>query len=214
LFFEFQKHIQKNFSFLKEKNLLIAISGGVDSVVLTHLFHEMKFNISLAHCNFKLRGKESDLDEEFIKNKALEIKKECFITHFNTIEYAKKNGVSIQMAARDLRYNWFNELIHIHSFDYLLTAHHADDNLETFLINLVRGTGLEGLKGIPEINDRTIRTILPFTKVEIEQCANENNLTWRKDSSNSDTKYLRNKIRHELIPILNELNPSFMESFL
>jgi tRNA(Ile)-lysidine synthase len=103
--------------------------------------------------------------------------------------------------------------MHLHSFDYLLTAHHADDNLETFLINLVRGTGLEGLKGIPEINDRTIRAILPFTKVEIEQYANENNLTWRKDSSNLDTKYLRNKIRHELIPILNELNPSFMKSF-
>ncbi len=210
---DFQKHIQNNLSFLKGKKLLIAISGGLDSVVLTYLFYEMKFDISLAHCNFNLRGNESYLDEEFVKNTANELKKEYFVTHFNTEEYAKKNGVSIQMAARELRYNWFDELLQNHDFAYILTAHHEDDNLETFLINLTRGTGLEGLKGIPEINNKIIRPLLPYSKFQIKEYAVKNNISWREDHSNSDTKYLRNKIRHELIPILKEINPNFMESF-
>jgi tRNA(Ile)-lysidine synthase len=213
LIFDFQKHIQNNFSFLKGKKLLIAISGGLDSVVLTHLFNEMKFEISLAHCNFNLRGNESYLDEEFVKNMATVLKKEYFITHFDTAEYAIKIGASIQMAARELRYNWFNELLQNHDFEYVLTAHHADDNLETFLINLTRGTGLEGLKGIPEINNKIIRPLLSFNKLQIKEYAFKHNISWREDNSNSDTKYLRNQIRHELVPILNKINPNFMESF-
>ena len=213
MFSDFQKHIKNNFSFLKGKKLLIAISGGLDSIVLSNLFHKMEYDISFAHCNFHLRGIDSDLDEKFVIEKADEFNIKYYITHFNTFDHAKKNRQSIQMAARELRYSWFRELLKIHGFDYLLTAHHADDNLETFLINLTRGTGLEGLTGIPEIKNKTIRPLLPFTKIEIENYAKENNLSWREDRSNDDTKYLRNKIRHELIPIFNEINPAFMESF-
>ncbi len=210
---DFQKHIDNNFSFLKRKKLLIAFSGGLDSLVLSHLFYVMKYDISLAHCNFRLRGIESDIDEKFAIQKAKEFNKKYFINHFNTDEYAKKNKLSIQMAARELRYSWFQELIKEHDFDYLLTAHHADDNLETFLINLSRGTGLEGLTGIPEINQNTIRPLLVFPKTKLENYAKTNRLSWREDSSNADTKYLRNNIRHKLIPLLKELNPSFIDSF-
>ncbi len=210
---DFQKHISTNFSFLKNKKLLIANSGGIDSMVLTSLLYQLKYNISIAHCNFKLRENESDLDEEFVKKKANTLQIPIFVTHFNTNEFAAKKGVSIQMAARELRYKWFEELLNENKFDFLLTAHHADDSLETFLINFSRGTGLDGLIGIPAVNNKTIRTLLPFTRKEIEHYAKENNITWREDQSNLETKYLRNKIRHDLVPVFKELNPNFMDSF-
>ncbi len=210
---DFQKHINNKFSFLKSKKLLIAFSGGLDSLVLTHLFSVLKYDVSLAHCNFRLRGIESDLDEKFAMQKAKDLDIKYYINSFNTSDYAKKNKQSIQMAARELRYTWFQKLMQENNFDYLLTAHHADDNLETFLINLTRGTGLEGLTGIPEINQKTIRPLLVFSKVQLENYAKTNSLSWREDKSNADTKYLRNKIRHDLIPILKEINPSFISSF-
>ena len=209
----FEEHIYNYFSFLKGKKLLIAVSGGVDSIVLSHLLNKLQFTISLAHCNFHLRGKDSDMDEVSVKTEASKLNIPCFITHFDTEYYATSKGISIQMAARELRYTWFDEIVQKNNFDYILTAHHADDDVETFLINLIRGTGLNGLTGIPAINKNVIRPLLPFTRIDIENFAKNNNLSWREDKSNAQTKYLRNKIRHDIIPVLKSLNPNFMESF-
>jgi tRNA(Ile)-lysidine synthase len=205
--------MQQSFPFLKGKKLLVASSGGIDSMVLTNLLFKLDYQIAIAHCNFHLRGKESDLDEAFVIESAKKLKIPYHIISFDTKEYARQENISIQMAARDLRYTWFEELLQKQDLDYLLTAHHADDNLETFLINFSRGTGLDGLTGIPAINNKTIRTLLPFSRKEIEQYAKENNITWREDQSNKETKYLRNKLRHDIIPLLKELNPGFLESF-
>ena len=210
---DFQQHITKHFPFLKDKKLLIAISGGIDSVVLTHLLHQSKDNISLAHCNFKLRDKESDLDEVFVNDLGKKLNLKSHTTSFNTDDYANNNKLSIQMAARELRYNWFAELLEENNLDYVLTAHQKEDVLETFLINFTRGTGLEGLTGIPAINGQIVRPLLNFTRDEIHAFATKNNIEWREDKSNASTKYFRNKIRHQVIPVLKELNPSLMQSF-
>ena len=207
------KHIDEQFPFLKEKKLLVAISGGVDSVVLTHLLHQLKFDISLAHCNFQLRSEESHKDEEFVKNLGKKLNLNTYTIRFNTNEYAANNKLSTQLAARELRYSWFEKLSNEHSFSHLLTAHHADDNLETFLINLSRGTGLEGLTGIPPINGSIVRPLLVFSREEILNYAKQNNIEWREDQSNSEIKYLRNKIRHQVTPILKELNASTLKNF-
>jgi len=210
---QFSKHINTQFSFLKDKKLLVAISGGVDSVVLTHLLSQLNFSISLAHCNFRLRGKDADQDEVFVKELANQLTIPVFTTSFETEKVAKQEKLSIQVTARNLRYDWFDKIIEENKLDFLLTAHHADDNLETFLINTIRGTGLDGLTGIPEKNENIIRPLLPFSREQIENYAKENNIVWREDSSNIETKYLRNKIRHEVIPILKELNPGLLSSF-
>lgn len=213
MFEQFKEHIESRLSFLKKGKLLIAVSGGIDSVVLTHLCQKLKLNIALAHCNFNLRGDESDADETFVLELAENLDLEVFIQNFDTNLYAKEQKRSIQMAARELRYNWFEELAEQLKFDYVLTAHHADDNLETFLINFTRGTGLEGLAGIPEINGRFVRPLLTFSSIDIEGLAKENNIKWRDDSSNKSVKYLRNKLRHQVVPILKEINPSLLQSF-
>ena len=209
----FQDHINEKLAFLTESKLLIAISGGIDSVVLTHLCAQSHLNFSLAHCNFNLRGDESDADEIFITDLADLLDKEVFIQHFDTTAYAEEHKCSIQMAARELRYNWFTELAEQLKFDYVLTAHHADDNLETFLINFTRGTGLEGLTGIPVVNGLFVRPLLPFSNETIKAFAEENRIKWREDSSNASIKYLRNKLRHEVIPILKTINPNLLQSF-
>lgn len=208
-----QNHLKSRFPFLEKSKLLIAISGGMDSVVLTHLCYKMKLNFALAHCNFNLRGEESDADEDFVLQWAEDLDVEVFIESFDTETYAKDHQLSTQMAARELRYAWFNDLMEQLHFDYLLTAHHADDNLETFLINLSRGTGLEGLTGILEINSNIVRPMLKFSRQEIATYAQENNIKWREDSSNISTKYLRNKIRHDVIPALKETNPQLLQNF-
>ncbi|TXE15462.1 tRNA lysidine(34) synthetase TilS [Psychroserpens burtonensis] len=213
MFNTFDYHITSNLSFLKESKLLIAISGGLDSVILTHLCHELKLDISLAHCNFNLRGKESDDDEDFVLELAETLDLEVFIERFSTEEFAKDQKLSTQMAARDLRYNWFSKLAESLHFDYILTAHHADDNLETFLINLTRGTGLSGLTGIPEINDNIVRPLLSFSRQELEFYATKHNIKWREDSSNASDKYLRNKLRHHVIPVLKETNVNLLQNF-
>lgn len=210
---KFNYYIQNNFPFLKEKKLLIACSGGLDSVVLTRLLKELKFNISIAHCNFLLRGNESDGDEKFVVKLADKLSIPVFTKTFQTKEYASENKISTQMAARDLRYFWFDELLKKHSFDYLLTAHHLDDDLETFLINLSRGTGLKGLTGIPVINNQIIRPLLHFSREEISSFAEAKNLKWREDSSNNKTDYLRNKIRLEVIPNYKETHERLLQNF-
>jgi len=206
-------HLQENFPFLTGKKLLLAVSGGIDSMVLTDLFRQLPFQIAMAHCNFNLRGDESLGDENFVWQYAENHQIQLFVTHFDTKAFADDFKMSIQIAARELRYRWFYELAIEEQFDYILTAHHADDNIETFLINLSRGTGLEGLTGIPPLNDKICRPLLPFSRNEIEAYANEEQLQWREDSSNASAKYVRNKLRHFVLPILKELNPSFNESF-
>ena len=209
----FQKHLQQQFPGLQEAKALIAISGGVDSVVLTTLCQNLSINVTLAHCNFHLRKAESDADEEFVTELADALDLEVFIEHFDTLAYAEEKKVSVQMAARELRYQWFEELRNTLHIDYILTGHHANDNLETFLINFLRGTGIDGLIGIPARNESILRPLLPFSRKSIEEFALQNKLVWREDSSNSSTKYLRNKIRKEVIPLLEEINPQLLERF-
>ncbi len=197
-------HITNNLAFLKGKKLLIACSGGVDSVVLTSLLHGLEYTIGLAHCNFSLRGKESDGDEDFVMDLAGKLEIPVFSETFDTKAYAKEHKLSTQVAARELRYTWFEELLADFKFDYLLTGHHTDDDLETFLINLSRGTGLRGLTGIPVVNNKVVRPLLCFGRGEIVKYAKKSKLYWREDSSNSEVDYLRNKLRIETIPKYKE----------
>ena len=210
---KFQNHIDNNLPFLKGKKLLLATSGGIDSMVLVDLCHQSKLDFAIAHCNFQLRGEESDEDENFVKTQMEKFQIPNFIQRFDTKAFAEQNKLSIQVVARNLRYEWFYTLLANHNFDYILTAHHLDDSLETFLINFTRGSGLDGLTGIPEQNDKIIRPLLVFSRNEIEAFAKENQITWREDSSNTSDKYLRNKIRHYISPQLKELNPNFLNSF-
>ena len=209
----FKKYIKSDFPYLSTGKLLVAVSGGVDSVVLAHLCKSAKLNFSVAHCNFNLRGKESDGDESFLLDLADALDVEIFTESFDTQSYASDAGISIQMAARDLRYNWFNELSTALRFDYILTAHHINDDLETFLINFIRGTGLEGLTGIKVENEKVIRPLLKFSRKEIETFAREKKIHWREDSSNIDSKYIRNRIRHQIIPLMESINPQLVEGF-
>ena len=209
----FKHLLNTRYSFLKDAPLLLAISGGLDSMVLANLCMKSGLNIALAHCNFKLRGDESDGDEHFIKDFSKNYNLEVFTTSFETETFAKTSKQSIQMAARQLRYEWFDSLQNQKSFEYILTAHHADDHLETVLINLSRGTGLEGLMGIPEINGSVVRPLLEFSREDIHDYALTQKVLWREDSSNKSTKYLRNNLRHTIIPLLKNLNPSFIKNF-
>lgn len=210
---QFKNNINNRFTFLKGKRFLIAVSGGIDSMVALHLFQQLKMDFAVAHCNFNLRRSESDEDEQFVKNYCKINNIPFFIQSFDTKKYAEENNLSIQVTARNIRYEWFYNLLAIEKLDFIVTAHHQDDTIETFLINLTRGTGLDGLTGIPEINDKIVRPLLSFSREEIENYAKENTIKWREDSSNSSDKYLRNKIRHDVVPVLKELNPSFLQSF-
>ena len=208
-----KNHLSEKFSFLKDKKLLLATSGGLDSMVLLDLFQKLNTKIHIAHCNFQLRGIESFEDQKFVQDYAEKNKIPYFTTTFDTENFAKDYQLSIQIAARTLRYDWFYELLESEKLDYILTAHHADDSLETFIINLSRGTGLDGLIGIPSENDKIVRPLLLFSRNEMEQYAQENKVSWREDSSNASDKYIRNKIRHHIVPLLKDLNPNFLESF-
>ena len=192
----------------------MACSGGVDSVVLAHLCSSYQMDFSIAHCNFKLRGEESDKDEDLVRELAKDLGKEIFVTSFNTHGYMAQHKTNLQIAARELRYNWFSQIMENHHIKTLVTAHHADDSLETFFINLSRGTGIEGLTGIPSQTNTISRPLLQFSRAEIKKYAKANAIHWREDASNENTKYLRNNIRHNIIPKLKELNPHFLENFL
>ena len=210
---KFKKHITDNLPFLNQGKLLLAISGGIDSVVLAHLLAQANLNFSLAHCNFKLRFEDSDEDEKFVIKLAEELNIECHTISFDTNAYAYENRLSTQMAARELRYNWFEELMNDKGYQYVLTAHHTNDNIETVLINLTRGASLEKLAGIPEINGNIVRPLLPFTRLEIQQFTIDSHIIWREDQSNASTKYIRNKVRHTIIPVLNEFNSNLLQTF-
>ena len=210
---KFKQHLHQNFPFLEDGKLLIAISGGVDSVVLAYLCSQLNLSFSLCHCNFNLRGQESNDDEAYVKELAKNLKVPVYTTSFETEKYATKNKVSIQVAARELRYAWFYELLEKKDYEYVLTAHNTNDNLETFIINLTRGSGLEGFTGIPPINNKAVRPLLAFSRDDITLFAIKNEIDWREDKSNASIKYIRNKVRHKVIPILKEINPHVLESF-
>lgn len=210
---QFQKNIAENFPNLVSKKVLLAVSGGIDSMVLAELFRQSQMNFAIAHCNFNLRNSESDGDQKFVENYCTTNRIEFFTTTFDTKTFAKDFKLSTQVAARKLRYGYFNEILQKEQFDFIATGHHLDDSIETFFINLSRGTGLDGLTGIPVQNDKIIRPLLKCTRIEIENFAKNNKVEWREDASNASDKYLRNKIRHHLTPILSEINPSFGSSF-
>jgi tRNA(Ile)-lysidine synthase len=191
--------------------ILLAVSGGIDSVVMTHLFHQSGISFGIAHCNFQLRGNDSDLDESFVKNIAEKLKVPFHSKRFDTSEFAAQNKLSVQMAARQLRYKWFEELLS-RGYRFVATAHHSNDNAETILLNLVRGTGIAGVHGIPAISGKIIRPLLHFSRKEIEKFAADHELKWREDQSNQEDYYTRNKIRNQVIPLLEEINPSVIES--
>lgn len=214
MFSEFQKHIEKNFPDIFQGRLLVALSGGIDSVVLCVLLKKMNLNLFLAHCNFQLRQKESDEDAFFVEKFAKKLQIPLEIKKLDTKKYAQQHGVNTQLAARNLRYAWFEEMAQKHACSHIVTGHQADDNLETFLINLSRGTGLNGLRGIPERNGKIIRPLLAFSRNEIQRFAQENNLSWREDSSNASDSYTRNKIRHHISPQLLKIHPNFEENFI
>lgn len=199
--------IEEKKLFAKQDSLLVAISGGIDSVVLAHCLKKLEYPFRLVHCNFQLRGEESNQDEKFVRHLAIDLDCEIDVKRF---DLNKENG-SIQLQAREVRYAWFKELQKIHQ-GYLLTAHHKSDVLETVLINLGRGTGLEGLHGIEPKNDRgIIRPLLCVTKEEIEAFGKANGISFREDSSNKSDAYIRNRLRNELIPILKDIFPQIEE---
>ncbi|MGB5480204.1 MAG: tRNA lysidine(34) synthetase TilS [Eudoraea sp.] len=210
---QFKEHIAVNFPELFENHFLVACSGGVDSVVLAHLCSLNKMDFSIVHCNFQLRGYESDMDAFFVEDLARKLGKKIYIKDFDTDSYVNINKVSLQMAARELRYRWFEELMKKNKIKTLVTAHHADDNLETFIINLSRGTGIKGLTGIPAKTSNISRPLLIFSRAQIMQFAEIKNISWREDHSNLDKKYLRNKIREDVIPRLRELHPGFLGNY-
>lgn len=182
-------------------------------MVLADLLLKSGLQIGIAHCNFNLRADESDADEDFIRAFASKNNLPIHVQKFDTEKFAQDFGLSIQVAARELRYGYFHEILDSGKYDFILTAHHADDNLETFLINLTRGTGIDGLTGIPQQNEKIIRPLLSFSREEIEAYAKTENLEWREDSSNTSDKYLRNKIRHRIVPLLKEIRPDLLAGF-
>ncbi len=208
---QFITHLQSLIDNPFKKRFLLAVSGGVDSCVMAYLFHHHGLDFDVAHCNFHLRGEESNQDMEFIKNIPYLKDERLFIKEFDTIALQQDSGKSVEMVARDLRYEWFHELGK--EYDYIATAHHADDNAETILLNLTRGTGLKGMTGIPAINGKIIRPLLPFTAEDILTFAEENHIEFRIDRSNYSDLFRRNKIRWQIIPKLKEINPNLISTF-
>ncbi len=192
--------------------VLLAVSGGMDSMIMADLFLHSPYSFAIAHCNFQLRGHEADKDESFVKAFAEQQRLDFFCKKFDTASYARQHKLSIQMAARQLRYRYFENLRENEGYTVIATAHHLDDAIETLFINIVRGTGISGLKGIPIKNNNVIRPLLFATKNELREYASAKKLAFREDKSNTDEKYLRNKIRHRLIPNMKEINPSLTES--
>tara|TARA_B100000902_G_scaffold365033_1_gene385590 strand:+ start:47617 stop:48921 length:1305 start_codon:yes stop_codon:yes gene_type:complete len=211
---ELKKYLLKENSISLNDRIIVAISGGCDSVALALLLIEIGFKIELAHCNFKLRGIDSDKDEEFVRNFSLQNGVPFHSKSFNTKKYAEKKGFSDQMAARELRYSWFNELKVKTNSKYIAVAHHLEDNIETFLINFVRGSGIRGFLGMHLIRDDIIRPLIKYDKEDIQKYLSDKGQKYRIDISNFDNKYLRNNIRNNIIPSLKEINPSFNNTFI
>lgn len=193
-----------------QKRYLLAVSGGADSTVMATLFHEAGLSFAIAHCNFHLRGDDSDRDMRFVRELASRWKVPILVREFDTLDIQKDSGKSVEMVARELRYQWFSEILD--DFDFLVTAHHANDAAETQLLNLCRGTGLKGLCGIPPVNGKTIRPMLPFTAQEIRQYAEDQHIAYVEDYTNRDEEISRNRIRHSVMPQLETINPQFLQT--
>ncbi|MCG8699977.1 MAG: tRNA lysidine(34) synthetase TilS, partial [Bacteroidales bacterium] len=209
---QFTSNIEQNKLWAPTDKLLLAVSGGIDSVVMADLVAKTHHNFGIAHCNFQLRGEESDMDNTFVKQLARNYKCLFHQIRFNTTETAQQKGISIQMAARELRYDWFAKLADEHGYNKILIAHNKNDVVETIFINLSRGTGIKGITGIKKIAGNIVRPLLFATRDEIEQYASGYQIKHREDSSNSDDKYLRNSIRHHIIPHFLNLKPSFLDN--
>ena len=210
----FISHIQQSTLFEHHKRYLLACSGGLDSMALAHLLLAAGIQVELAHVNFGLRGTESDGDEEFVKNWAKDRTLPIHIHHANTVEWAEKKGISIQMAAREIRYQFFEEIRDQHNLEGIILAHHQDDQLETIFLNLVRGTGIEGLYGMSERRGWLIRPLLPCSRAELATYMEEVKQTWREDRSNASSDYKRNKLRHSGLPALYNLEPDTRQNLL
>jgi tRNA(Ile)-lysidine synthase len=208
MFNEFKKFIAENNLIKEGDRILLAVSGGIDSMVMAHLFLKLGNETGIAHCNFTLRATESDKDEEMVRKYATEHNCPFYSARFETKAFAKKRGLSVQMAARELRYSWFEEIMKEHRYDSLAVAHNLNDNIETLIINLTRGTGITGLTGMRPASNRIIRPLLFAKRQNITDYSKKHRIIFREDKSNSDTKYTRNKIRHLVIPVLKEINPS------
>lgn len=208
---QFKQYITENQLFNQNQNLLATVSGGADSTVMLDLLARCQFKVSVAHCNFKLRGADADADEEFVRCLAEKYQMPFISISFNTLDYAREHKISVEMAARELRYNWFQKLATEHNFDKILTAHHLDDNIETLFLNLARGTGINGLTGILPINGNIVRPLLFASRKQIEEYAKLNKISFRTDSTNLSDDYQRNIIRHNVVPIFQQLNPAFDE---
>jgi len=198
----------------KGQRVLLGVSGGIDSMVLLHLFEKSGFDYGIVHCNFQLRGDESDGDEQFVREQVQMHGIPAFFKTFDTNEYARLSGISIEMAARELRYNYFEELRVKEGFDCIATAHHQDDLMETFFLNLTRKTGIKGLTGIKEKSGALIRPLLFAGREEIEQYSAKHYIEYREDSTNNEVVYQRNFLRHKILPLFTELNPAFKKNML
>jgi tRNA(Ile)-lysidine synthase len=210
---QFLHHIHQNKLFDPEDKILLAVSGGIDSSVMLHLFGKAGISAGVAHCNFQLRGAESDADAQFVEDLSARNQMPFFVTSFDTERIAHDRGISIQMAARDLRMVWFEELLRDNKYAYLATAHHLNDVIETVLLNLFKGTGIDGLAGIPVKQQKIVRPLLFASREQIETFAREQNISWREDSSNATDHYQRNKIRNQILPVLREINPGLERTF-
>lgn len=211
---QFHNYINEHNLWQPEDRLLVAVSGGIDSVVLCHLLYCSDIEFAIAHCNFGLRGEDSELDEIFVRQLAAKYNVEIFVKKFDTQAYAQERQHSIQMAARALRYEWFQELIENHGFQYLVTAHHLNDSLETVLLNIAKGTGIAGVRGILPKKNNVVRPLLFASKKNLQDYAASQQLSWREDISNESTKYHRNLIRKEVVPILKQINPNLEATFV
>ena len=207
---KFKKNLQPVYNIHEKPKILVAVSGGIDSMVMLDLFLKTNLEIGIAHCNFNLRGQESSDDAIFVEQKANEKNVDFFLNSFDTKEYADKNKISIQMAARNLRYEWFYQLQIKKGYDQVAVAHNLDDNIETFFINLLRGTGIKGITGMKMYNENILRPLLNVSRNDISEYAAQNNIQYREDSSNSSTHYIRNRIRHNIIPEFKECEPEFL----
>lgn len=206
---KFVEFVRKRELSSQRKPTLLAVSGGLDSMVMMYLYYNAGLPFAVAHCNFQLRDKESMADEKFVRQEARYLKAEIYVKKFETKQYASKQQLSVQVAARKLRYRFFSELCKRHGYDYCATAHHSDDNAETFFIHLLRGTGIAGEAGIPVKQGYFVRPLLFASRKEILEYACEKKIEWREDTSNEDDHYLRNRIRHHLMPVLDAISPSY-----
>lgn len=212
MYTHFSNYISDNQLLNPSDKILLTVSGGIDSMVMLHLFQQSVYSFAIAHCNFQLRGEEADLDEQFIKQYADRFHISIYINHFDTKGYAETNKISIQMAARELRYTWFEELAETYNYQRIATAHHLDDAIETFFVNMLRKTGLKGLQGINADSGKIIRPLLFTTRKDIESYAVANNIAFREDKSNKNDYYTRNYIRLHIIPLFRKLQDNFEES--